>query len=311
MFVRARATGAGERGQATPEYVGIVLVVAALLAIVLTLAGPSLPGGKVARAVASKLVCAVKGSGDCGEAATELAAQPSPIQRAYGADLAALLTERVPTISFEDDDFVSLPVDYRECRERACADSILHGSLEHTQTGLEPTLFTHVVDCRDPAAAEESQQRGYDCSGSRAGYLYLQYWLYYPNSWTRSYQRWGFHEDDWESYQVRIGADGSVVARASSHHGYNGRSGGLESIGSDLGKAPRPAWDEIVDQLHVAAGSHAGMSAAQDGDSRRLDPDELRVIPLEPIVAAGNAPPFAVSPPWEKGVWSDPESMGT
>ncbi len=50
------------------------------------------------------------------------------------------------------DDFVSLPVDYRECRNRSCADSIRHGSLEHTQTGLEPTVFTHVIDCRDPEA---------------------------------------------------------------------------------------------------------------------------------------------------------------
>ena len=305
----ATSTGeAGERGQATPEYAGLVLLIATVLGAILALAGPALPGGGVARAVASKLVCAAGGEDGCGEALAVPAAAPSPLERAYGPELAGLLGERLPTISFEDDDFVSLPVDYRECRERACSDSILHGSLEHTQSGLEPTVFTHVIDCRDPAAAAAD---GYDCSRAPAGYVYLQYWLYYPESWTRSYQRWGFHEDDWESYQVRIAPDGTIEARASSHHGYNGRSGGIGSIGSDLGKVPKTAWDQIADQLHVAAGSHAGMSAAQEGDSRRIEPADLRVIPLEPIARGGAAPPFAVSPPWEKAVWTDPEAMGT
>ena len=111
--------------------------------------------------------------------------------------------------------------------------------------------------------------------------------------------------------RVKVAADGGAQARASSHHGYNGRAGGLASIGSDLGKTPKPAWDEDAGELHVAAGSHAGMAAAQEGDSRRVDPGRLRLIPAEPIAAAGNAPPFAISPPWEKGVWSDPESMST
>ena len=295
--------GTGERGQATAEYVGAVLLVAALLAAVLALSG-RLPGAQLAEAVAASVVCAVDGADECAAAS----ALGSPLEEAYGSELAALVAERAPVISFEDDDFVSLPVDYRECRERACSDSVLHGSLEHTQTGLDPTAFVHVVDCRDPGAARRA---GYDCTGERAGHVYLQYWLYYPESWTRAYQRWGFHEDDWESYQVRIGSDGSVLARASSHHGYNGRSGGVASIGSDLGKVPKQAWDEIADQLHVAAGSHAGMSAAQEGDSRRIEPGNLRLIPLEAIARAGNAPPFAVTPPWEKEVWHDPEAMGT
>lgn len=300
---------AGERGQATPEYVGIVLLVATLFAA-LALAGPVLPGGELTRAVASKLVCAVKGTGDCGAAAAQLAAQPSPLERAYGADLAALVAERVPAIFFEDDDFVSLPVDYRECRERACADSILHGSLEHTQTGLQPTVFTHVIDCRDAAAAAGE---GFDCSGERAGHVYIQYWLYYPDSKTgpASSLTGGYHKDDWESYQVRIGADGTAVARASSHHSYNGRSGGVGSIGSDSGKFPKPGWDTVLGQLHVATGSHAGTSQASADDSRRIEPGNLRLVPLE-VIAEGDSTDFGeITPPWGKGVWKDPESTGT
>lgn len=283
-----------------------MLLLATVLAALVALVGPTIPGGELTRAIASKLVCAVKGTGACGEVATELAAQPSPLERTYGAELAALVAGRTPTISFEDDDFVSLPVDYRECRQRACSDSIRHGSLEHTQTGLQPTAFTHVVDCRDPVAAAEE---GYDCSGARSGNVYIQYWLYYPQSWTRAYQRWGFHEDDWESYQVRIGADGTVVARASSHHGYNGRSG--DEVNDAGWGDPQAAWDTILGQLHVAAGSHAGRAQAQDGDSRRIEPGNLQVLPLEPIVAAGGAPSFEVTPPWDKDVWRDPEATGT
>jgi len=302
-----RASSEDEYGQSTPEYVGLVLLLAMVLASVLALAGPAVPGGKLTRAIASKLVCAVKGAGDCGERASELAARPTPLERVYGAELAAAIADRLPTISFENDDFVSLPVDYRECRARACADSIRHGSLEHTQTGLQPTVFTHVVDCRDPEAAAAD---GFDCSGSE-GYLYLQYWLYYPDSLTHGLGRLGgYHRDDWESFQVRIAPDGTVTARASSHHGYNGRSGDVWSADNDI-RGGEPAWDTILGELHVAAGSHAGTSQADEGDTRRIEPGNLRVLPLEPVVAAGGAPPFAVSPPWEKAVWRDPEATGT
>lgn len=306
-MTRSGGSGRGELGQGTVEYAGLILVVATALAAVITLAGASLPGGALARALAAKVVCAVKVAGSCGEAASSLAAQPSPLQRAYGGELAAMVGEHLPVISFEDDEFASLPVDYRECRERACSDSIRHGSLERTQTGLEPTVFTHVVDCRDPAAAADD---GFDCSGARAGNVYVQYWLYYPDSATRGYGRLGYHEDDWESYQVRIAPDGTAVARASSHRGYNGRDGDPLNDARALGIS-ESAWDTILGQLHVAAGSHAGMTEADPGDSRRLEQANVRLLPLEPIVAAGDAPPFAVSPPWEKGVWSDPEHTGT
>lgn len=301
-----RCSRRGERGQATPEYVGLVLLLAAVLGV-LVAAGPALPGGGVARAVASKLVCAVRGTGECGARATELAARPSPTERGYGPELAALIAEHAPAITFEAGDFASLPVDYRECRERACADTIRHGSVERTQTGLEPTAFLHVVDCR----AGSPPQRGAGCSGERAGALYLQYWLYYPDSATRGLGRvGGYHRDDWESYQVRIDPDGTALARASSHHGYNGHTGG--DLGSDTGWWDGGSgWQEWLGELHVAAGSHAGMASHQSGDDRRIEPANLRLIPAEPLARRGGAPSFAVSPPWEKGVWRDPEARGT
>jgi hypothetical protein len=301
-----RRIGGGEAGQATPEYAGLVLLLAVVFGA-LAAAGPALPGGGLARAVAAKLVCAVAGTGSCGLAAAELAAEPSPAQREYGAAVAALLAERAPTIGFERDDFASLPVDYRECRERACADSLLHGSLEHTQTGLDPTAFTHVVDCRTGAP----RAGRYDCSGERAGNLYLQYWLYYPDSETHGLGRvGGYHRDDWESYQVKLAADGTALARASSHHGYNGHRGG--DVGSDTGWwGDDPSWEEALGELHVASGSHAGMAQIGAGDDRRIEPGNLRLIPAEPIARGGRVPSFEITPPWEKEVWRDPEATGT
>lgn len=305
---RRRPEISAEDGQASAEYAGLVLLLATILALILTVAGPALPGGALARAVASKVVCAVKSAGPCGERAAELAARPSATERAYGAELAAIVTEHAPTIWFEGDEFASLPVDYRECRQRSCADTISHGSIQHTQAGLEPTVFTHVVDCRDPTVAAAAG--GYDCSGKRAGRIYLQYWLYYPDSHTRGLAVFGgYHADDWESYQVRVGPGaGEASARASSHHSYNGRDGG--NVGADAGVTPRPGWDTIFGVLHVAAGSHAGTSARDPDDDRWITPSNQRLVPLEPI-ADGSAPPFAVSPPWLKEVWSDPESTGT
>ncbi len=295
-----------EAGQATPEYVGLVLLIAMAFGL-LAAAGPALPGGSLARAVASKLVCAVRGTGECGARATELAARPSPAERAYGPELAALLAAHAPAIGFEPDDFASLPVDFRECRERACADTIRHGAIERTQTGLEPTAFVHVVDCRAGVAVAGR----YDCRGERAGSVYLQYWLYYPDSATHGLGRvGGYHYDDWESYQVKIGPDGSALARASSHHGYNGHEGG--DVGSDTGWwESGTAWEEALGELHVASGSHAGMSRIGPDDDRRVEPADLRLIPAEPLARRGGLPSFAVTPPWEKEVWRDPEATGT
>ena len=288
-----------ESGQTTVEYVGLIVLVAVLLAALLALAGVRPPGAGIARTVLGAIVCAV--DGDCDPA------PESPLEAAYGSEVAGLLADHAPAIFFEADDFVSLPVDFRRCRSRSCADTIRPGHVHATQTGLAPVAFTHVVDCRDDAAAERN---GYDCAGAR-GNLYLQYWLYYPDSLTHGLGRLGgFHLDDWESLQVRIGPDGEVAARASSHHGYNGAHGGLGSAASDTGLGPRPAWEPWSGALHVASGSHAGTTAPAIGDSRAIRAGDLVLIPAEPV-AGSDGTEFQVSPPWRKEVWRRPESMGT
>jgi hypothetical protein len=302
MAQRGARAGPGSRGQSTVEYVGVVLLVAVLLLASVALAGLRPPGLELARTLARAVVCVV-GVGAC-----EGAAPPaSAIEATYGTEVAALLHRHAPDVFFEDREFASLPVDFRRCRSRDCADTIREGALRATQTGLRPVAFTHVVDCREP---DPARARGYDCAGGE-GHLYLQYFFYYPESLTQGLGRLGgFHEDDWESFQVRIGPDGDAAARASSHHGYNGVSGGLGSIGSDTGLRPRPAWEPWTGALHVAAGSHAGTTAPAIGDSRAIHARDLLLIPAEPV-AAGTRVRFAVAPPWAKQVWRAPEAMGT
>jgi hypothetical protein len=290
-----------QRGQGTVEYVGVVLLVVTILVGVAATAGPRVPGGELARAIAGTVLCAVRGQ----SRACEEAARDPGLDAVYG-ELAAEVRRHAPSVSFEAGEFASLPVDFRSCRERACADSIRLGAIRRSQGNEPPTTFVRVVDCRVEPPPEV------DCSGARAGRLYLQYWFYYPDSGTRPWGRSGYHLDDWESLQVRLDPDGTAHSRASSHHGYNGRRPGLLGGLSDAGVIERDAWDESTGLLHVSARSHAGRTAPRVGDSRAVHGRELRLIPLEPIAAGpAGGERFAVTPPWRKAVWRDPESPDT
>jgi hypothetical protein len=193
--------------------------------------------------------------------------------------------------------------------------------------GQQATAFVHVIDCRPgatgPLAAGDRPAR---CSGDRAGNLYLQYWLYYPESATLRGMPViggrGYHRDDWESYQVRIGPDGKADARASSHRGYNYERG-ADNWASDAGIGPlraatealglrnRNGWGPESGALFVSGGSHAGNVRAFPG-TRFTPPRRLLLIPLDPEAAGEWRPPrFAIPPPWRKQVWGDPEAAGT
>jgi hypothetical protein len=132
----------------------------------------------------------------------------------------------------------------------------------------------------------------------------------------------GFHEDDWEGVQIRIGPDGRVDERASSHHGYN-YAQDVANAGSDAGIGPlagaaeavgaRPhnGWGPETQLLVVSGGSHAGNT---DGFLRidRVTPGQrVHLVPFEPIADEVDDYTFAVSPPWRKQVWRDPEAAGT
>jgi hypothetical protein len=285
----------GERGQSTVEWIGLVLVVSLVVAGLGAVAGVVLPGTALARAIGGRIVCALSLSGDCEPLrAGELAL-------AYGDELGGLVAETAPQIRYEPG-MRALPVDFRECREDACAEGRDGIRVARSLTGEPAVVFTHVVDCRPG-----TETPGADCSGEAAENVYIQYWLYYPGSATgegsvipgvvrevtEAVGTPSYHPDDWESVQLRIHPDDSVEMRASSHHGYG------------------PGWLAAEGAAYrVSGGSHAG-TIEPSGFDRLTNPRRLGLIPLEPIAETGPEPEFAVTPPWRKRVWLDPEYDGT
>jgi hypothetical protein len=329
------------------------------------LVGLRLPGMALAYEIGERIVCAVKLSYGC-RSDPELAVT-------YG-ELASEVRENAPRIVYERG-MTALPVDFRSCRSPSCSDGPRTGRVTHSLAGRPVTAFTHVIDCRDP---DRGEAHGYDCSGERAGRVYVQYWTYYGDSATSRTTpilgAAGYHRDDWEGYQVRINPDGSVEARASSHNGYNGADAPAVDWASDAsGKVPgatavRDAteslglrdgrgWTRSQGTLYVSGGSHAGhategslgreltgllaterlaldgtrlpgplgrneerhrqellanrLRIALFGPGARMTPrGSVRLIPIESL-SDRESYSFAISAPWRKRVYRDPEYAGT
>lgn len=296
------------------EWVGTLGVVA-LLFFGLVAAGVRVPGVELARLVASRLLCAASLADGCGD-------QPRLIA-AYGTEVGKLVRRHMPMLAFEEGSR-ALPVDFRRCRSTSCGDGSKRGLVHRSDERLPVTSFVHVIDCRD-GKTEESEAEAADCSGPRAGNLYLQYWLYYADSATLRdvpiVGEKGYHRDDWESTQIRIGPDGQVDQRASSHAGYNyalsaanwGSDAGLDLLrgaAESLGTRAPNGWGPSFGLLLVSGGSHAGNAGGIPHVDRFTPGHRVHLIPLEPI-AATDTSTFAVTPPWHKKAWRDPEAEGT
>lgn len=302
-----RTSGSQETGQATIEWVGLVLLVS-LAGLALAAAGAPVPGLSLPSELAKRLICAAGLEvGAC------LEAEPALVTT-YGPELASRVRSHTPRIEYEQG-MRALPVDFRRCREDPCSLGPESGPTSRSDAAEPVTLFTHVIDCRR-SALSEARRQGYDCSGQRQGHIYVQLWAYYPGSQTARalLGEHGFHPDDWESYQLRLdGPHGE--ARASSHHGYN-HTAGFGSWLSDLGLVERSAWGREGRSYYVSGGSHAGHAWEEPSlgrpDGRWTPPNRVRLVPVEQVIAeAGDRWRFAVTPPWRKRVWRDPEHTGT
>jgi hypothetical protein len=291
-----------ERGQGTVEWVGTVLVVS-LLMVALVTAGVRVPGASLAQELADGILCAAALTDGCGDEPVLVAA--------YGTEVGKLVRDHMPTLAFEEGSR-AVPVDFRRCRSSACADDSGEGLVQRTDERLPVTAFVHVIDCREERA-EQTEAESTDCSGDRAGSLYIQYWTYYADSATLRgvpvAGKKGYHADDWESVQLRFRPDGEVDQRASSHHGYN-YAGSMRNWGSDAGLVSHESWGSETGVLLVSGGSHAGNTIGFAEIDRFTPGRRVRLIPLEQI-AATSTTQFAVSPPWLKKVWLDPEAEGT
>jgi hypothetical protein len=295
-----------ELGQASVEWVGLVLVFSLALGALVAI-GPAVDGRSFGGFLAHRVACAARGGCDDGQRA---------LAEAYGPSVAALVREHAPNLVYERGER-ELPVDWRRCRRPECASADDHPDLDvhRGAGGARATVFTRVL--------------------RRGERRYIQYWLYYPDSnttvagadtaWEASWllprikklvtgsSGWfGFHRDDWETYQLRLDPDGSAWARASSHGHYQGcKSGRCRNRWM-----PRTGW------TRVSRGSHAGhipmreehgrlrlVYPGPDLRERTSTAEGLRLIPLETHDRRRyRRRDEHIEPPWRKDAYHDPTS---
>jgi hypothetical protein len=236
-----------QRGQATVEFVALVLLACLVLGALVTVRG-GFDGRAMGGFLARHIVCAV--SGRCDRDERRLVA-------AYGERDAARVRSLAPGLVLEPGER-ELPVDWRECRRVACSTAPDDRGLDaHVAAhGGRATAFTHVI--------------------RRRGRLYVQYWLYWPDSnttlagsdraWARLVGHWlgypGFHLDDWEGAFVRVDPDGSTWLRASSH-------GHFQSCKWSF---CRGAWARHTGWVRISRGSHSGHIPYAAKRARRIAP---------------------------------------
>jgi len=306
-------------GQSTVEWIGIIGLVCTLM-VGLMIAGAQVPALGLVHSISRQMLCAVSLSGTCD--------RQGSLELAYGPTAAEEVRQHAPDLHYGRD-MLGLPVDYRTCRSRYCAEAEAEGEITDSLAGERVTLFTRVIDCRDESVRTEA---GTICSGEADDGIYVQYWAYYPESASLRgapvLEEKGYHRHDWESTQIRIDSDGTVSQRASSHQGHN-HSRSAANWGSDMGwgfltglaetaglREPG-GWGERTGRVYVAGGSHAGNVA--DGRDPSNYPSwtpagKVRLVPLETVQgdAMSRAADFEpITPPWRKKLWLDPEEPGT
>jgi hypothetical protein len=259
-----------QAGQATVEWSALVLLLALVFGALGVVVVRTAAWGFGERVVHA-LVCAVDGG----------CQQRDSLAVAYGDELAATVRSQAPNVVYERSS-AALPIDFRRCRETGCSDGPdAARAIDHSAGGLPVTAFTRVVDRRD-----------------RGGALYLQYWFYYPESFTGGIGRifgdkWpGFHPDDWEGYQVRVVPGGRVMARVTAHGGY------------------ASGWSTSRGWYHVSGGSHAGNLGGLPRGERVTPASKLALVPLERLRGTDGYA-FKVTPPWRKDVYTQPESASS
>jgi hypothetical protein len=235
-------THRAEHGQASTEFVALLLLGCLIFGALFALRG-GFDGRAFGGFLARHFVCAVGGRCDRDELR---------LVRAYGPRDAATVRALAPNLVYEPGER-ELPVDWRRCRRVGCAEA-----------ADDPRLDAHVGNRRARATAFTRLLR-------RNGRLYIQYWLYYPDSNTtlggsdRLWERLallkrirrllegtpdypGFHRDDWEAAFLRVDPDGTVWARASSHGHVQGCKW----------RACAGRWVRSTGWVRVSRGSHSG-----------------------------------------------------
>jgi hypothetical protein len=156
-----------QRGSATVEHAGLLLLIAAILAALIAQVAASPPteeGRELGFALARKLRCAPALPGPCWQ---------DPLTVAYHRPLAGAVRALAPPPSTAraPDGLALLPVDFRYCRSESCAVPGTRYGL--TASNRRVSDFVSVVDHR-----------------RSAGFVEITYWLYRPYvGWSRVTRR--------------------------------------------------------------------------------------------------------------------------
>ncbi|HEX6116980.1 MAG TPA: hypothetical protein VFY99_07755 [Solirubrobacterales bacterium] len=158
--------GAGSRGAASVESVGLALLIVLLVsAVAAAVATGRLDGGReLASTLGRKIRCATQLPGPCWR---------DPLTTAYGRPVAGLVRALAPAPAEHPGPAGAplVPVDFRVCRSASCATST--GSPRLTASNRRITAFTSVRDRR-----------------AVGGGLAVTYWLYRPTlGWERIERR--------------------------------------------------------------------------------------------------------------------------
>jgi hypothetical protein len=263
-----------ERGQASVEFVALVSLVCLALGALVAIRG-GFDGRAFGGFLARQVACAVSGRCDRDE---------RMLVAAYGERDAATVRALAPSLVYERGER-ELPVDWRECRRVSCSAApddpdldahVAGGGVGARRRGGRATAFTHLL--------------------RRHGRLYIQYWLYYPDSNTTlagSDDLWalsrllplarrivagtpdypGYHEDDWEGAFVRVDPDGATWLRASSH-------GHFQSCKWSF---CRGEWGPHTGWVRISRGSHSGHVP--------FSSEPRRATPRRPVVPRYVPPP--------------------
>ena len=119
------------------EWVGLVLLAALLLGGAAAVAGRGADGRSFGGFLTHRLACAVRGGCDDGD--RRLSAR-------YGLRDAALIRRHAPGLVYEPGER-QLPVDWRQCRARRCAEGPDDRDLDthRTDSGRHATAYTRLV----------------------------------------------------------------------------------------------------------------------------------------------------------------------
>ena len=153
----------GDRGAATVEQAGLVILVAALMGVLIAAvaaAPPTDEAHELGLALARKLRCGPTTPGPCWQ---------DPLTVAYGRPLAGAVRALAPTPAAEPaaDGTPLVPVDFRYCRSEGCATP-----------GPKPGLTTSNRRVTDFVSLVDHRRSG--------GPVAITYWLYRPSlGWSR------------------------------------------------------------------------------------------------------------------------------